>query len=81
MSSTAHFHIHGLHLIVHPKSYTVEVKSEEPAGKEDLVEDLPNWIFDSRQAIWFSDKAATYFESAMFGDRIKEKLLREVRRK
>lgn len=57
-------------------AYLVEIETdrEKTDGKIRLA-DLPDWIFDSRHAIWLTLEDLPIKDRAAHGDRIREELL------
>jgi hypothetical protein len=68
--------LNGYLLKVNDFAYLVEIAtdSETTDGKIRL-EDLPDWIFDSRHAIWLTVEDLPIKDRAAHGDRIREELL------
>jgi hypothetical protein len=66
--------LEGYLLKVNDLAYLVEIEMnhEKKAGDQ---EDLPEWIFDSRHAIWLTVEDLPLKERATQGDRIRQKLI------
>lgn len=68
-----HYYVDSLELVVDPGSYLVEVRylHDLPRGSHS-VSDLPDWVFQSKLAIWLMDRGASIMERAMKGDQIRK---------
>ncbi len=53
----------------------IEIAREKTKAGKIRLEDLPDWIFDSRHAIWLTVEDLPIKDRATHGDRIREQLL------
>lgn len=75
MSDTAQYYFEGLEIVVHLKSYLVEVRhTGNRSVPDNKLSDLPDWVFHSKSAIWFLEENAPYQRRALDGERIKREL-------
>ena len=66
--------IEGFQLDINHAAYLVDVTPAKKGVKEQTVRDLPDWIFQSKHAIWLTSGSAQLIDRALEGDRIKKKL-------
>jgi hypothetical protein len=66
--------LEGYLLKVNELAYLVEIEMNQDKKAGDQ-ENLPEWIFDSRHAIWLTVEDLPLKERATHGDRIREKLI------
>jgi hypothetical protein len=64
----------GYLLKVNDLAYLVEIEMHHETKANDM-EDLPDWIFDSRHAIWLTLENLPIKDRATHGDQIREKLI------
>lgn len=63
-------------LKVNDFAYLVEIETDrETTDGKIRLEDLPDWIFDSRHAIWLTVEDLPIKDRAAHGDQIREELL------
>ncbi|HEY7160305.1 MAG TPA: hypothetical protein VH815_03560 [Acidobacteriota bacterium] len=77
MSKSAEYHIKGLVLQVSTKGLVVHVHETMHQDDQHQLTDLPEWMFHSRNAIWFADGESMHGR-ALAGEEIKKKLLAEM---
>ncbi len=60
-------------LTLRPESYLVEVKALNDRPRRcNKLRDLPDWIFQSRLAIWLTDEDGPIQERSVRGDQIRK---------
>jgi hypothetical protein len=78
MSEQTEYFVNNLNLRVSPKGLIVEVyKMKDDPPRQDLVSDLPEWVFRSALTIWFEEGHAT-LHGAVAGEKIKYELMSEL---
>jgi hypothetical protein len=72
---TNQFYLDGFLLSVDNYAYLVEIKSSEKKVIQDSgADELPDWMFDSRHAIWLTDENLPIRDRAAHGESIRQKL-------
>jgi len=76
MSQIHEYCLDGFHLRVNDFAYLVEIEiNPESKACNIQLKDLPDWIFDSRHAIWLTVDDLPIKDRATRGDRIRENLI------
>jgi len=78
MTKIEQFHIGEFEIHVDEGTYLVEVCRNHSHGSFHRIEDLPNWVFASRYAIWLEVGDAPIRDRAVEGERVKQQLLKEM---
>lgn len=78
MSEQNEFFVNKLNLRVSPKGMIVEVYKTDNPPRQDLVSDLPEWVFRSALTIWLEEGNATV-QGAVAGEKIKYELMSELK--
>jgi hypothetical protein len=78
MSRNEQFRIEEFVIHVDEGTYLVEVYRNDDEYPLQSIEDLPNWVFASRYAIWLSGGDAPVRERALEGERIKQDLMKRI---
>ena len=78
MAESNRFYFDGLVLSLHLPSYLVEIQRLywEPSYK-NKISDLPEWVFNSRLAIWITDESGSIHERALEGERIRKSFIQQ----
>ena len=75
MNQVLRFHVDSFELTVDTDSYIVAVREDpNPGGAQNACSDLPNWVFQSKHAIWLAEDNVSLYERATRGEKIKERL-------
>ena len=73
------FYVDEFKLTVHKDAFLVHVTIlRESPSRQDASETLPDWIFNSRLAIWLLDENCPIYDRAKKGDAVKQKLAAAV---
>jgi hypothetical protein len=72
------FRIREFEIQVDEGTYLVEVSRNHSRESFHRIEDLPNWVFTSRYAIWLEAGDAPIRDRAAEGERVKQQLLKEI---
>ena len=76
MSHTHEYYLDGFRLKVNDFAYLVEVEINFGTNDSKVqLKDLPDWVFDSRHAIWLTVDDLPIEERATRGDQIRKKLI------
>jgi hypothetical protein len=78
MLESAEYRVKGLILQVSNKAFVVQVRETMHQYNQHKLTDLPEWMFHSRNAIWFADGESSLYDRALAGEEIKKKLLAEM---
>lgn len=79
MSEQTEYFVNNLNLRVSPKGLIVEVyKMTDNPPRQDLLSDLPEWVFRSALTIWLEEGNATV-QGAVAGEKIKYELMSELK--
>ena len=78
MSKTEQFHIGEFLIQVDEGTYLVEVNFTDSNPSFHRIQDLPNWVFASRYAIWLTAGDAPIRDRALEGERVKQELLKQM---
>jgi len=78
MSRNEQFRIEEFVIHVDEGTYLVEVYKNDDEDPLQSIEDLPNWVFASRYAIWLSGGDAPVRDRALEGERIKQDLMKRI---
>jgi hypothetical protein len=73
--------IDGFQLEINPAAYLVEVSTAKNAVNEQNVTELPDWVFQSKHAIWLTSGSAKMIDRALEGERVQKKLKQKFSRK
>jgi hypothetical protein len=75
MADLLHFYLEPFVLTVNPACYLVEVaKRNREETRNSRLSELPEWVFQSKHAIWLTDENATIATRAKNGEQIRQKL-------
>ena len=55
--------------------YLVTVSNANSARLNDAIEELPDWVFNSKHTIWLTDEEKPIAVRARHGDQIRKRLL------
>ena len=76
MRDVMNYYFEGFVLSVDAMTYLVRIrKADVDAARFDEVEDLPEWAFQSRLAIWLMEDEAPILQRSLEGDKIRSLLL------
>ena len=75
---SAEYHIKGLLLQVSSKGLVVIVREPMQQHNQNQLTDLPDWMFQSPNAIWLADGKSSMYDRAVAGEEIKKKLMAEL---
>ncbi len=75
MMETIHFFVDDLLINVSPASFLVIVQKTGRPSYLNQVQDLPDWVFNSKHVIWLTDEELTVGERARNGETVKRSLL------
>ncbi|HJZ10579.1 MAG TPA: hypothetical protein VJ521_00415 [Acidobacteriota bacterium] len=76
MTNVDRFYFDGLALTLSTDSYLVEVKRiHYDPPYINTVWDLPDWVFNSRLAIWITEESASIYHRSLAGEQIRNELL------
>ena len=78
MSKIEKFHIGEFLIQVDEGTYLVEVHKKGSTPSFHTIQDLPQWVFASRYAIWLMTGDAPIRDRAAEGDRIKHYLMKQI---
>ena len=78
MSKIEQFRIEEFVIKVDEGTYLVEIYQNDEDVSIQTIEDLPNWVFASRYAIWLIGGDAPVRERALEGERIKQQLFKRI---
>ena len=53
------------------ESYLVEVRHDDTNADANYESEVPDWVFQSRLAVWLADKDAPIRQRALEGEKIK----------
>jgi len=75
MTDIIKFYLDRYELTVDLGSYIVEARElKTPPPFVHTVTDLPEWIFQSRLAIWLTEEGASIYNRSVAGEKIRENL-------
>lgn len=75
MTEITKFYLDRYELTVDVGSYIVEARElESPPPFVHTVTDLPDWIFQSRLAIWLTEEGTSIYNRSVSGEKIRERL-------
>ena len=69
---TQYFQLDRFSLMINPACYLVMVSRSGPLESATTDASFPEWIFDSRHAIWLTEEEKPIAERARRGDEIKK---------
>jgi hypothetical protein len=73
MSEISKYYFKNFSLILDRDSYIVEVHpAVDDPPRRNHVEDLPDWVFHSKLAIWLTQNDAPVYERSVAGEIIKK---------
>jgi len=73
MSEISKYYFENFSLILDRASFLVEVHpAVEDPPRRNHVEDLPDWVFHSKLAIWLTQNEAPVYERSVAGEIIKK---------
>ena len=78
MTRIEQFRIDEFVIQVDEGTYLVEVYQKDDEVPLKTLDDLPNWVFASRYAIWLTGGDAPVRERALEGERIKRSLMKRI---
>jgi hypothetical protein len=72
MMPARQYQLQGFTIAVHPSKKRIDVRPCETQDKDSLK--IPNWIFDSPDAIWIAEGSAPLSVRAIRGEQIRRKI-------
>ena len=57
------FYFEGFKLTANQSRHLVEIhKTDERVDQMNEIDDLPDWVFDSRVAVWLTERSASIYD-------------------
>lgn len=75
MQDVVDYYFGGWILSVDAMTYLVRIRKSDSVRCENRIEDLPDWVFESRLAIWLMENEAPIFQRSIEGDRMRNLFL------